>query len=104
MTRVTLRQTDGLLTGFEIRGHSGAGAAGEDVVCAAISSAAYMAANTVTEICRCPARAETADGEMTLAVDPADAPRCQEILRGFRLHMEQLAKQYPHHIHLISEV
>ena len=33
--------------GFEISGHAG-GSAGRDIVCAAVSSAVYMAANTVT--------------------------------------------------------
>ena len=35
---------------FTVKGHSGSANAGEDIVCAAVSSAVYMAANTVTEI------------------------------------------------------
>ena len=53
MTRATFVRKDGLLCGFTLRGHAGAGVSGTDVVCAAISSAAYLAANTITEICRC---------------------------------------------------
>lgn len=98
MTRVVFRLSDDTLTGFEISGHSGAGMAGEDVVCAAISSAAYMTANTVTEICGCTAHAVAEDGYMVLAVAKNDAHRCQDILKGFRLHTEQLMQQYPHHI------
>lgn len=98
MTRVVFRLSGDTLTGFEISGHSGAGVAGEDVVCAAVSSAAYMAANTVTDVCHCAANAVAEDGHMVLEVTPADAVRCQDILQGFRLHMEQLTQQYPHHI------
>lgn len=102
MTRVVFHTTGPILTGFEISGHSGAGMAGEDVVCAAVSSAAYMAANTITDVCFCAATADADDGHMAVAVNRDDAVRCQDILKGFRLHMDQLAGQYPHHIQVID--
>ena len=37
MIRVTFLQKDGLLAGFECRGHAGYAPAGEDIVCAAVS-------------------------------------------------------------------
>ncbi len=102
MTTVLFRQSGNTLLGFEISGHSGAGVAGEDVVCAAISSAAYMAANTITDICHLTATAEVKDGYMRVDVDKADAMRCQEILLGLRLHLEQLTRQFPHHIQVTT--
>ena len=51
MTRVVFLRAGQTLLGYDISGHSGAGVAGEDVVCAAISSAAYLVANTITEVC-----------------------------------------------------
>ena len=36
---------DGLLSGFSVTGHAGAGEYGQDIVCAAVSSATYMTAN-----------------------------------------------------------
>ena len=50
MIRATFYKEGDLLKGFEIKGHSGYADEGEDVICATVSSAAYMAANTVTEI------------------------------------------------------
>ena len=88
--------------GFEISGHSGAGVRGEDVVCAAVSSAAYLAANTITDVCHAAADAAVADGHMIVKVAKADAGRCQDILKGLRLHMEQLEQQYPHHIQVTN--
>ena len=41
---------DGALLGFSVLGHSGLAQEGEDILCAAVSSAAYMTANTVLEI------------------------------------------------------
>lgn len=51
MTTVTFLKSDDIICGFEISGHSDFAEEGSDIVCAAISSAAYMTANTVTEIC-----------------------------------------------------
>lgn len=93
MTRATFVRKDGLLCGFTLRGHAGAGVSGTDVVCAAISSAAYLAANTITEICRCPADTEAQDGFLMVSVE--EPAGCQDILLGLRLHLGQLQQQYP---------
>lgn len=102
MTRVVFLRAGETLTGFDISGHSGAGTAGEDVVCAAVSSAAYLVANTITEVCAIPADASAADGHMTVTIPKKAAARCQDILNGLLLHMEQLQEQYPHHIQVTN--
>ena len=98
MTSVTFHVEGSRITGFDAVGHSGYAEAGADIVCAAVSSAAYMTANTLTEVMGC--RAFAADGEGRMAVFPAqaDLARCQELLQGFRLHMEGLQEQYPRNI------
>ncbi|MBQ7991322.1 MAG: ribosomal-processing cysteine protease Prp [Oscillospiraceae bacterium] len=40
---------DGLLFGFTVKGHAGWADRGEDVVCAAVSSAVELACNTITD-------------------------------------------------------
>lgn len=102
MTQIVFLQSGDSLVGFDISGHSGAGIAGEDVVCAAISSAAYLVANTITDICRISADALVEDGRMVVRVAEKDAARCQDILKGLHLHMEQLEQQYPHHIQVTN--
>ena len=104
MIRVEFHRQDDALIGFTMSGHAGAGAAGEDIVCAAVSSAAYMTANTITEIIGAPAAIEVDDGYMhVVATDAVDA--CQVILQGFLLHMQQMQTQYPSRVHLtITEV
>ena len=101
MTRNKFFLRNGKLCGFELEGHSGAGEAGSDIVCAAVSSAAYLTANTITDVCHCRARVQDFLGHMTVKVEEADAERCQDILQGFRLHMEELEKQYPQHIQIV---
>ena len=41
---------NGASLGFSFNGHAGYAAHGSDIVCAAVSSVAYMTANTIIEI------------------------------------------------------
>lgn len=104
MTQSRFFSTAGILTGFEIRGHSGAGRAGYDVVCAAVSSAAYLTVNTITEQYRLAAAVSEKDGFLRVRLSIRDAKRCQELLKGFCFHLKELQKQYPHNITVITEV
>ena len=91
------------LAGFCVSGHTGV--RGESIVCAAVSSACYMAANTILEILGIDAEASVSDGYMRVIVNGDDIPKARVILAGLRLHMEQLVKQYPKQIKIIfSEV
>ena len=54
---------NGDLLGFHVYGHSGYAEAGEDIVCAAISSAVYMVINTITDIMHIDADVEVEDGD-----------------------------------------
>lgn len=87
------------LTGFEIKGHSGYSEAGSDIICAAVSSAAYMAANTITEIIGLQADITlNDDGFLKLVIKPEG--QSQTILRGLKLHLEALSQEYPENIKL----
>ena len=86
MIKVRLLIGNDRLTGFDISGHAMFAESGSDIVCASVSSAAYMAANTVTEIIGAAAE----DNEAAFAV-----------LDGLRLHLTELSKQYPKNIKII---
>ena len=95
MIAVRFESADGgaVLTGFRVSGHTGV--RGQSVVCAAVSSACYMAANTITEVLGVDAQITVNDGYMRVAAVGDDLPKVQIVLRGLRLHLEQLAQQYP---------
>ena len=101
MIRVRFHSAHDALIGFTLDGHAGAGVSGEDIVCAAVSSAAYMTANTVTEIIGATADITVDDGYMSVKVTDKIAD-CQDILSGFRLHLEALQDQYPNRVHLMN--
>ncbi len=99
MTSVKFLADSKGLYGFEISGHSSKNcddSAGK-IVCAAVSSAAYMAANTVTEIIGDKADANVSDAKMVFVCkEPSDATK--KVLEGLRFHLNELAEQYSNNI------
>ena len=87
------RQKDGNLKGFEIEGHSGFAGEGQDIICASVSSAAYMTANTVTDVIFAKADIAVDDGYMSFILKDK-IKNSQVILEGFLLHVKTLASDY----------
>lgn len=104
MIKVKFYKADGILTGFEASGHSMSAPRGEDLICAFVSSACLMAANTVTEVIGLEAEAYAENGYLKLLVKHS-ANSAQDILNGLKLHLTELQKDYPENINvIISEV
>lgn len=99
MTRAVFYRRCERWCGFSLEGHCDRLPAGESVLCAAVSSAVYLTANTVTDVCGCEAAIEERDGLFTLTVlsDPA---ACQIPLEGLWRHLKGLQEQYPRNIQL----
>ena len=104
MIRIEFFKKGDVLTGFECKGHTGLADSGEDVVCAFVSSACYLTANTITDVIKLDARSNSADGYMTLQIK-SSPEKAQDILNGLVLHLTELEKDYPKNIKVtISEV
>jgi len=89
------------LYGFEISGHSSKNSDDEigKIVCAAVSSAAYMAANTVIEIIGDRYSADVDDAKMIFKVkNPSE--KTVAVLEGLKLHLSELSNQYGNNIRL----
>ena len=61
-----------------------------------------MAANTITDILGVDASAEADDGYMNVSFVNSEA--AADIVRGLRLHLEQLSRQYPQFVKVTTEV
>ena len=103
MTEIRFYSFKGTETGFEIEGHSGYAQSGEDIVCAAISSCAYMVANTATEIMKLDAEIEVEDGFMSFLLSQESAKKAADLISGFELHVKALEEQYPSFIAVSKE-
>ncbi len=105
MIEVTFISSSDLLTGFTIKGHSGYAGEGSDIVCASVSSAAYMTANTITEVLKQDAKIKLDEAYLELRLSVGSAAVCKDIMQGFKLHITGLAQQYSKYIKVkISEV
>lgn len=93
-----LTAASGEIVGFSMDGHAGYGEEGTDIVCAAVSSAAYMTVNTITEVLLVDAKILVDDGSLYVRVSKGDAVQCRNIFAGFKLHMVGLEEQYPENI------
>ena len=100
MIRVTVYEHKKVPYGIALQGHAGAGSEGNDIVCAAVSSAVYMAVNTVTDVIGVPTEIEVRDGYLKMVVSTEVQAQCETILRGLVLHLTALAEQYPKNIHM----
>ena len=95
MTKVTFRLREGRISGFCLEGHSNYASSGSDIVCAALSSAAYLVINTITDVMNIPASATAEDGYIGIVIENGYEEQCKELLKGFELHINSLKKQYP---------
>ena len=105
MINAVFTVSHGYVLGFEISGHSDFSEQGSDIVCSAVSSAAYMTANTITEVQHLNAEITVYDGFMKLNLSQQDAKTAEVILNGFLLHLNALKEEYKEFIKVkISEV
>ena len=105
MTSVKFLSNKESLYGFEIKGHSSNNCDDFEgkIVCAAVSSAAYLAANTIIEIIGDKCDAVVDDAVMCIKVTtPSD--KTITVLEGLKLHLTELSKQYSKRIKITTEV
>ena len=103
MTSVKFLADNKSIFGFEISGHSSMNCDDESgkIVCSAVSSAAYMAANTIIEIIGDKAEAEVSDALMHFEVkNPSES--AIKVLEGLKLHLTELSVQYSNNIKIIG--
>jgi uncharacterized protein YsxB (DUF464 family) len=104
MTKATFYFDRDVPYGFLIEGHSGFAEEGEDIVCASVSSAAYMVANTILEVMKVNAKADVSDAKMKLTVKKEQRHITKDILLGLKLHLDSLAEDYPKFLETLTEV
>ncbi len=95
MTKVKFFGDENRLSGFSVTGHCTVDSRDTEgkLVCAAVSSAVYMAANTLTEIENAVCDITETDGHLSLKVKK-ETEGTQTVLKGLLLHLQQLSEQY----------
>ena len=97
MIKATFYKRGEILCGFEIDGHSGYAEAGSDIICASVSSVAYMAVNTITDVIGDKADISISDGYFRFMTG-SNRNETKVVLEGLKLHVSALADDYSEYI------
>lgn len=86
--------------GFSVKGHADLAPEGEDILCAAVSSAVQMTANGITEILKLPAQLTAFEDEITLVLPQKNA-EAGNMIASLWLQMTLLAEEYEDYIEIL---
>jgi uncharacterized protein YsxB (DUF464 family) len=105
MLRAEFEQSNQGFQSVKISGHAGFAGAGEDIVCAAVTSAFQLVANGITEIVQDSADIRISGDTAGIRLPAAPSKAAEAFLAALHLHLALLREQYPEHIMIIiSEV
>ena len=108
MTTVTFFTKGSRITGFEVKGHSGYAPEGEDIVCAAVTSAVRLAECAVNDVLGLEAavKVRVKDASLSLklpaSLGQTNESTCQTLLAALMVHFVQLAEEYPENISVME--
>jgi uncharacterized protein YsxB (DUF464 family) len=109
MTTITFHSESNRITGFDSQGHSGYAEAGEDIVCAAITSAIRLVDATINDVLGLAASVKVREEEALISLRlpgglaPTAESTCQALLTGLMVYFAQLHDEYPENIEVLEE-
>ena len=109
MTTITFRTEGDRITGFDSQGHSGYAGAGEDIVCAAITSAIRLVEATINDVLGLAASVKVKESEALISLrlpgglGPTAESTCQALLTGLMVYFAELHEEYPDNIEVLEE-
>ena len=109
MTTVTFHTEGNRIIGFDSQGHSGYAEAGEDIVCAAITSAIRLVDAIINDVLGLAASVKVREEEALISLrlpgglGPTAESTCQAVLTGLMVYLAQLHDEYPENIEVLEE-
>ena len=109
MTTVTFHSEGSRIVGFEVKGHSGYAPEGEDIVCAAVTSAVRLTECAINDVLGLEAGVRVKPDKALISLKlpnglgQQNESTCQTLLTALMLHLSQLQEEYPDHI-IVMEV
>jgi len=93
------RKSGDKLIGFKVGGHSGYAESGQDIICAAVSSAVELAECIINDSMNADAKVsvnnKTAEVSVTLKDDDKNA---RAVIEGLKTYLAYLSEEYPENI------
>ena len=107
MTTISFRMEGERVVGFTARGHSGFAAAGEDIVCAPVTSAIRLTECALNDILGLEASVKVREDSISLKLPGGlgehNEHTCQTLLTALMLYFTTLHEEYPEHILVVEE-
>jgi len=109
MTTITFYSDDSRVTGFEVKGHSGLAKEGQDILCAAITSAVRLTECAVNDVLGLGAAVKVREKDAFVSLKlpgglgQTAESTCQTLLAALMVYFIQLHEEYPQYI-IVMEV
>ncbi|SEK58391.1 hypothetical protein SAMN02910353_00874 [Ruminococcus sp. YRD2003] len=104
MIKAEFYQSENQFCGFRVTGHAGFAESGQDIVCAAVTSACMLAANIITDGFHIRAEAGAEDNVMLCIAEMPDE-KVHAVMDMLVQQLEMIRGEYPHTIRIsFSEV
>ena len=109
MTTVTFLTEEARIVGFDAQGHSGYAAEGEDLVCAAVTSAVRLVEATVNDVMGLCAAVKVREQDTAISfrlpggLAPTAESTCQALMTGLMVYFAELHDEFPDNIEVLEE-
>lgn len=108
MTTIVFHLEGDRIHSFEIQGHSGYAQEGEDIVCAAVSSAVNLVSATVNEVLGLAATVHMPEEgclsfHLPGGLSETDEATCQNMLTGMMVYLSDLHQAYPDFVEVVVD-
>ena len=104
MITVTFHSQGSRLSGFEVKGHSGLAPQGEDILCAAVTSAVRLTECAVNDVLGLEASVKVREKEASISLklpsglEETTETTCQTLLTAMMVYFTDLKEEYPDNI------
>ena len=108
MTTVTFYSEGSRLVSFEVKGHSGYAPEGEDIVCAAVTSAVRLIECAVNDVLGLEAAVKVREQDASISLKlpnglgQTNESTCQTLMAALMVHFVQLAEEYPDNLTVLE--
>lgn len=100
MTKITIFKKNGKICEYQIKGHSGYGEEGTDIVCAGVSTAGQMALVGLKEVLKLDVEADVKDAYLHVTLNDFENESAQTLLSAMEKTLEDIANNYQKNVRM----
>ena len=108
MTTVAFHLEGSRIVGFEVKGHSGYADEGEDIVCAAVTSAVRLCECAINDVLGLEASVKVRQKDASISLKlpgslgQTNESTCQALLTALMVYFAELHEEYPENISVLE--